>query len=78
MGRRLLLVNYLHVNDAFERAVAAEHGAHIDILRPTEGKASEIPAELAAAAEGLISYSAVPRVSASISAIAWSATSEVP
>jgi D-3-phosphoglycerate dehydrogenase/C-terminal binding protein len=62
MGRRLLLVNYLHADDAFERAVAAEHGAHLDILRPTDGKASEIPTALAAGAEGLISYSAVLKI----------------
>ena len=62
MGRRLLLVNYLHADEAFERKVAAEHGAHIDIIRSAGGKPSEIPADLAAAAEGLISYSAVQKI----------------
>jgi D-3-phosphoglycerate dehydrogenase/C-terminal binding protein len=62
MGRRLLLVNYLHADEAFERKVAAENGAHIDIIRSVGGKSSEIPAELAAKAEGLISYSAVQKI----------------
>ena len=62
MGRRLLLVNYLHASEDFERAVAAEHGAHLDIIRSVGGKASEIPVELAAGAEGLISYSAVQKI----------------
>ena len=42
MGRRLLLVNYLHADEAFERKVAAEHGAHLDIFRPVGGKPSEV------------------------------------
>jgi D-3-phosphoglycerate dehydrogenase/C-terminal binding protein len=57
-----LLVNYLHADEAFERKVAAENGAHIDIIRSVGGKSSEIPAELAAKAEGLISYSAVQKI----------------
>lgn len=62
MGRRLLLVNYLHADDGFERKVAAEHGAHLDIFRPVGGKPSEVPAGIAAEAEGLISYSAVQKI----------------
>ena len=62
MGRRLLLVNYLHADDSFERKVAAEHGAHLDIFRPVGGKPSEVPAAVAEQAEGLISYSAVQKI----------------
>jgi lactate dehydrogenase-like 2-hydroxyacid dehydrogenase len=63
MTKRLLLVNYLHADEAFERAVAAERKAHIDILRASGAVASVIPPELAAQADGLISYSAVCRIS---------------
>lgn len=62
MSRRLLLVNFLHASDAFEREVAAAHGAYVDILRSVGGRPSEVPADLAAQAEGLISYSAVQPV----------------
>jgi len=62
MGRRLLLVNYLHADESFERKVAAEHGAHLDIFRPAGGKPSEVPAGIAAEAEGLCSYSAVQKI----------------
>lgn len=62
MTKRLLLVNYLHGDEAFERAVAAEHKAHVDILRANGAVASVIPPELAAQADGLISYSAVCKI----------------
>lgn len=62
MTTRLLLVNYLYASDEFEKKVASEHKAHIDILRAVGGKPSEIPPKLAAQADGLISYSAVAKI----------------
>lgn len=62
MTHRLLLVNYLHPDDALEREVAAARGAHIDVLRTERGNASAIPPDLAAQADALVSYAAVARI----------------
>ena len=62
MTKNLLLVNFLYASDEFELKLAKSRKANITILRAVGGKASEIPAALAAKADGLISYSAVARI----------------
>jgi D-3-phosphoglycerate dehydrogenase/C-terminal binding protein len=62
MGLRLLLVNFLHGDEVIERETAKRRGVHVDILRANGPIASVIPRELAAQADGLISFSAMCKI----------------